>query len=681
MEPVTSGITVIKNIHKNWDYMIPFLLIILAIIYTYFRYFKIQKNKTFIYIEAKKINLDGIAIGVITTYIVFLIGSLIKIPEIPLGIASLVLMPITARFFYKKKSDIQSTTKILILLILLNIKIISNGANLFIIIFINLSAILLIIKGRDGFLFTFTSLLLFKKIEFGEYIANDLFHSAEFNISYQRGINSIGEWVVFPNIGYLEELLPNLLIDSLTYLSNGNIRLSIMDSYNLITIYLIGSIYYILQKKWPGFAYALTILLAIDRITLLLAMNIGLIITSMKKYNNAAIIIGALPIIFLGLSPIYSAIIIFSISLYIIKSNPGLKFYIIILVLAILQVTLINETFIYYLNVYKDWGSVNSAGHGTPMSDSKIFKIILRYVFFFLLSITIFQIFAERKYNKNLIIGAIGLIFFYYIYINYSFTRIESSIGTRIYPIGLVVLGLLIQSMDRHTKLIKIILIISFFGAPFSNPSNTKEFNLMRSSQKMIIGEKSIVILNKYLEVTKQFNEVIIFNNYPEIVNHIPNAKIPPFSSPWVAIGQLPQEKVIEFLDKFSTLPILMGENFETHDGVDIRARSPLIYKYIAENYNQQIINGIIVAIPIFGMKKNEFFEGFHIGSAPQYYNNTLKKSIQITILCKPGGLEKILTLITNEFNHFYADLQCGLNYVPQIYFFGKNISVDKYEY
>jgi hypothetical protein len=64
----------------------------------------------------------------------------------------------------------------------------------------------------------------------------------------------------------------------------------------------------------------------------------------------------------------------------------------------------------------------------------------------------------------------------------------------------------------------------------------------------MIIGEKSIVILNKYLEVTKQFNEVIIFNNYPEIVNHIPNAKIPPFSSPWVAIGQLPQEKVIEFL-------------------------------------------------------------------------------------------------------------------------------------
>ena len=100
MEPVTSGITVIKNIDKNWDYMIPFLLIILAIIYTYFRYFKIQKNKTFIYIEAKKINLDGIAIGVITTYIVFLMGSLINIPEIPLGIASLVLMPISASFFY-----------------------------------------------------------------------------------------------------------------------------------------------------------------------------------------------------------------------------------------------------------------------------------------------------------------------------------------------------------------------------------------------------------------------------------------------------------------------------------------------------------------------------------------------------------------------------------------------------
>jgi hypothetical protein len=119
-------VKVIKNIDKNWDYMIPYLLIILAIIYTYVRYFEIQKNKTFIIIEAKKINLDGIAIGVITTYIVFLMGSLINIPEIPLGIASLVLMPITARLVYKKKWEIQSTTKILILLILLNIKIISK---------------------------------------------------------------------------------------------------------------------------------------------------------------------------------------------------------------------------------------------------------------------------------------------------------------------------------------------------------------------------------------------------------------------------------------------------------------------------------------------------------------------------------------------------------------------------
>ena len=263
-------------------------------------------------------------------------------------------------------------------------------------------------------------------------------------------------------------------------------------------------------------------------------------------------------------------------------------------------------------------------------------------------------------------------------YLNYGFTRLDKGTGSRIFPVGLAIFAVLIPYLKRYTKTVPIILFVSFFGASFATPKSIQELDMHRQSPKMTMNDKSQKILEKYQSVAQQFSgDVVLFNDHPVLGNYIANAKVPPFSSPWVAVGQLPQSTIIDFLKANPSLPILLGEDFSTWDSVDVRARSPLVYRFIALHYKQVMMNDVIVAIPADGPKQSELFSGFDVGEAAAYYRKH-KDVVEVAVPCEQERVGSELYRVDSKNNYFYARLHCGVNKLPDVYFLGEYQNVTK---
>jgi hypothetical protein len=497
-------------------------------------------------------------------------------------------------------------------------------------------------------------------------------------ISYQRGLNALGEWHVFPNIGYLEEAIPNLIVDVFSTSTLGYVQLSIQDAYSLCLILLTGGMYFFLEKKWKGVAYALTTLFVAERLTLILAVNLGLLLSSLRNNRRTWFALGFAPLLLLGLSPPYGAILVLALTLFFLRERPDVKLLITTLLLMAACVALLSDTLIYFLKVYKDWGVVNSAAHGTSMWSAPVFKIFFRLAFVFLLSIFVWQVFEGKAVDWYCCAALLGIALSLWMYLNYGFTRLDKGTGSRIFPVGLAIFAVLLPYLKRYTKTVPIMLFVSFFGASFATPKPMSEFDLLRQSPKMTMNEKSWKVLDNYQSVAQQFPDgVILFNDYPVLGNYIANAKVPPFSSPWVAVGQLPQSKIIEFFKTNPSLPILLGEDFSTWDAVDIRARSPLVYGFIARHYKQVKMNNVIVAVPTDTPNQSELFSGFDIGEAATYYKKH-KEVVEVVVACEeePAGSKQYR--VESQGNYFYARLHCGVNKLPDVYFLGDYQNVTK---
>jgi hypothetical protein len=674
---ITSGITTIQNISKFWDYVIPALLFILVgLIQTIF--FKKDKFASDSLPNPRLLNT--LPLGFSAAYILYVLGTNTNISEAVLSILSLTFAAGITYFVVKINYKVPAAMQLCIALCALNLKIFTTQGNLFIFILLNLSALVIIFRKKIDFLLAIVSIIIFKRFDFGPYIVNDLFHSSEFVISYQRGLSSSGEWNVFPNIGYLEEAIPNLIVDAISKCTLGNFQISIQDAYSLCLVFLTGGMYYFLEKKWKGVAYALTMLMTIERLTLMLVINLGLVLSTLRSNYFTWALIGVAPLIMLGLSPSYGAILVLSLALFFQKNKPQINLLIPSALIALSCVALYDDTFIYFFNVYKDWGSVNSAAHGTPMWSAPIFKTVLRLAFVFSLSFLVWQIIKSEKLNMYGCIALVGIGISLWMYLSYGFTRLDKDTGSRIFPVGIAIFVSLMPYLKRYTKVVPSILFISFFGASFATPQPIRNIDLFRQSPKMTLDSESQDTLNRYNSVAKKLSsEVIIFSKNPTLGNYIPGVKVPPFSSPWVAIGQFPQERVIAFLKSNPTLPIMLGDDFSTWDKVDVRARSPIIYQYIAQRYNQVEIDDVIVAVPSSEAKESHFFSGFNIGAAAAYYEKN-KNKIKVIAPCENIDATDNLYKISNEKNFFYARLKCGVNAIPDVYFSGEHLNVSKWQ-
>ncbi len=668
MDSVTSGFVTIQNISKFWDYAIPALLFLLAgVLVKAFLNKPIEKQTE----EANSLLLIALPLGLTAAYCTYVMGVYFKFSEFQLSIFSLALAVLVTYTVIRSKMQVSTTVQLAMALLALNLKILTTQGNLSILVLLNAIALFLVLKGKMDFLLAVVSIIIFKKFDFGPYLINDLFHSSEFVISYQRGLNALGEWHVFPNIGYLEEAIPNLIVDAFSTSTLGYVQLSIQDAYSLCLILLTGGMYFFLEKKWKGVAYALTTLFVAERLTLILAVNLGLLLSSLRNNRRTWVALGFAPLLLLGLSPPYGAILVLALALFFLRERPDVKLLIPTLLLIAACVALLSDTLIYFLKVYKDWGVVNSAAHGTSMWSAPVFKIFFRLAFVFLLSIFVWQVFEGKAVDWYCCAALLGIALSLWMYLNYGFTRLDKGTGSRIFPVGLAIFAVLLPYLKRYTKTVPIMLFVSFFGASFATPKPMSEFDLFRQSPKMTMNEKSREVLDKYQSVAQQFpGGVILFNDHPVLGNYIANAKVPPFSSPWVAVGQLPQSKIIEFFKTNSSLPILLGEDFSTWDAVDVRARSPLVFGFIAQHYKQVTMNDVIVAIPTDAPKQSELFSGFDIGEAATYYKKH-KEVVEVAVACEQEPVGSEAYRVESQGKYFYARMHCGLNKLPNWYFLG----------
>jgi hypothetical protein len=672
LENITSGITTLQNLSKFWDYAVPAGLFMLAGILHY-----VFLNKSKAALDSESRLLKALPISFVCAYLIYVVGAGLDIPETVLSIAALSLAALLIYAVIKQKFEVSDAGQLSMALLALNLKIVTTQGTWLVLVVLNAVALLLIFRQKTEVLLAIVSIIILKKFDFGPYLVNDLFHSSEFVVSYQRGLNAMGEWQVFPNIGYLEEAIPNFIVDALSTATQGQLQMSIQDAYSLCLIFLTGGMYYLLEKKWKGVAYALTMLMAVERLTLMLVINFGLLLSTLKSNYVTWLVIGCVPLLLLGLSPSYGAIFVLSLALYFFKNKPSWRQLLAMAMIALACLIWHGETFVYFLKVYKDWGAVNSAAHGTAMWTAPLFKTVLRLAFVFSLSFLVWQLIDGEVLDVYSVLAILGVGVSLWMYLNYAFARLDKDTGSRIFPVGLAIFVCVLPYLKRYTKAVPILLSISFFGASFATPQPLSQMNLFRASPKMTLDEKSQKQLDQYTAVVQQLGgDVILFGGQPTLGNYIPNVQIPPFSSPWVAIGLLPQERVIEFLRSHPDWPILLGDDFSTWDHVDVRARSPLIYRYIAQHYKQELIHDVIVAIPSTGENKTTFFSDFNIGAGAAYYAKS-KESINITVPCE-GNQPDDLYKITNQNNYFYARLHCGANAVPRVYFLGEPLKVSK---
>ena len=238
--------------------------------------------------------------------------------------------------------------------------------------------------------------------------------------------------------------------------------------------------------------------------------------------------------------------------------------------------------------------------------------------------------------------------------------------------------------IKKHNKSINFFIVTAIIGSCLANPQGISK-PYQNSTNSLVLSDENKEILNNYENFMNinQFSKAIIFGNSPALSLINPSLTLPPYSSPWVSIGRTPQLETIQYFTKNSDLPIIFGKNYKTWDGVDVRTRSPYVYKYIGNNYTQIESNGLIAAIPSKNaLTQNFIFSNFDIGKTAEFYraNNKVFKT-KITAICPDNRSEWAKFKINTEHNFFYATLICGENLIPSVYLDGNFVNADFIEY
>ena len=176
----------------------------------------------------------------------------------------------------------------------------------------------------------------------------------------------------------------------------------------------------------------------------------------------------------------------------------------------------------------------------------------------------------------------------------------------------------------------------------------------------------------------------MIYSQEPAIQYFLENSYLTKFSSPFIDITDFTNKKTMESFEKINPNYIYFGESFLNYDGNDSRSRAAKTFRYLEKRYDLIIYKNLLFGVKknnIKSTKNNLIFSGFDLRSSSSYYSRNLKKFDsenfnKINLNCKKNlpGKYKII----NEINFFKANLICGENYIPKIFFLGKNIELIK---
>jgi hypothetical protein len=684
-DAVTSGYITLHNLSKFWDYSFLFVVLVLAVVAQIInKKYQVVTTKKF---EAESIEI-AIPLAIVLVYVTCVIGLTYGISDLPIFATSAALGIFIhqnrTKLSEHQKLDESHTILALIALAALNLKIATTGGNA--IIYALMNMLFAIILYTKGIVYTLglLSIILFKTIDFGQYIVNDLFHSAEFFVSTHNGLNEKNIWNVFPNIGYLEDYIPNIIVRAFSV--GQDAFLTPKDAYSIATVLSLLLVYDGVYRKSPRLALGLTFVLPAERMTLVLATGIAVLVSRVKSAPTSWFLLGAsLPFILIGLSPSYGVVIFFAACIMYSEQPPNRLGHFLLISGGLLSTITLSSQLTHYLAVYQSWGEVNTAAHGTLLFESNWMKNIFRSIFIGLLFFNLTNSIFERNKNQFLyFVKIIGLTVALWIYGNYAITRIDSDISTRIFPLGVSLLVVTVMNARIYNSSIKYFFASAIIGSCLANPQSLFKAHTEAVNSFALTSENSEILKNyEDFMGANQISKAIIFGNSPAISLVNSSFILPPYSSPWVSIGQTPQTETIQFLVKNQDLPIIFGKDYKTWDGIDTRARSPYIYKFIGKNYKEVHSNGLIGAIPSKSrIEQNVIFSNFDIGKTSEFYrlNNKILKT-QVKAACPDSEKKWAKFKINNEYNFFYATLICGENLIPSAYLDGQFLSAEFVEY
>lgn len=528
----------------------------------------------------------------------------------------------------------------------------------------------------------------------GTFEVVDTFHNAEHFLAAMEAHK--GYFAVFPNLGYLEEYPAYALVLVLKFLTNGHIQMSIGTMRFLLWPILFLIIFSQIYRRDKLLAVLFMIALPVDRISLLISLAYASFICANHEkalINNqqldkfSVVLLSLFPLLAIGLTPSYLLFPLLALIGMLPLVTLNHKQLIIIIVMWVVLSAVFNSQLTDYIIVYAELSRLYDVAYSTSIS------VLNRWdLGFWLILLLVVSVVASgiAQPSDSVFVKAVKLLGALLIIIkcaDYGFGRIDPGFS-RLVPA--VIAAMLVASFfsKRFNGIIAILLsiiIVAYLQFELPRKLEKPDFSLNNAKNQPVQLNSKNTQLAKAIGEFADGRQVINYSTEPALTLGIPNSIATPFTSPFVTLGEKNQKSIVEFLKANPKAIVYLGHDFNTFDGIDVRLRVPLIFRYLADNYIYANVKGNVYAVPNLD-KANDlfgkiFFDQLDMRRSPIYYTNYAAGRFnyrKITIDCieqKPGRYK-----IINEGNTLLGDFQCGINYVPEVFFWGdtKDIQSEK---
>lgn len=153
--------------------------------------------------------------------------------------------------------------------------------NVYILIFLTIFFIWIYRSSASNFFYLMVLIFCFKDFNFGSYLVTDTFHNSEHFVA--SSFLKKDFFSVFPNIGYLEELPPRLVLKFFGFLGQGSVALSLASARSIIVLITLAHIVYAVERKSTALALFTGFIFPVDRISFLIVMSASICIMDFLK--------------------------------------------------------------------------------------------------------------------------------------------------------------------------------------------------------------------------------------------------------------------------------------------------------------------------------------------------------------------------------------------------------------
>lgn len=680
MNEITSSYIVANGISKTPEFIAAFLLVLSGLLVGIKFPNIVSRLEKFINID------DGLFIILAPFFMALVLMANINQTQ-SVGIFTVLLL--TYIFFKKYTFEVNVSLYKTLIIIALFYKLITESGSIAYLGIVGLLVIYSFYKFTPKSFCLFWIACLIQNFQSNDFIISELFHPAEYLTTY---IAEFSKEAHYSNLGFIEEFIPYIANKFFYFGTFENFSLSLVSVRSVIKLGIIFIVYSVLIKRYQVITiFFICAFFPSERISLLICLLYVVLLNDFihdGRKNFIFALLLALPLLFLGhfsyaIIPILYVTYIFLFEKYKLSLKALaiiLSIWLFFAALNLNQINLFVSNFLGMTSNYVD-------AHGFPFSYGNSYNlpinlvILYKYLIVFLVGLSLSLFLNLKSFVKFTIsFGVICVVL--YVYVNYAFVRIDLNSPSRLLPISIALVAICTLINEKYKGLLFFIVISSLVLYPLN--INFSKFNL----GKIHLDAKQE--LYRFAPSPKEYAEKIstffgkeggiLLSDKPSLNILIKNSLSPYFMSPWLAHTQYVQNSIISFLGAHPNLPIFLGyadsysarnSPFFTFDAVDIRSRSPLLYKYLAHNYQSLEMDNVLYAIPKSGQdhKNTILFSGFDLGYAAKYYENKKIDAKNIRIDCKDDSYQKYK--ITNSLNFFYVNLKCGSNQVPAIYFDG----------